>query len=65
MKEKLLNEVLHTAYSSPSIIKQSSEKKNKITGYLARIGEIRDAYKLIPEGKQRLRIPGKMGVRVT
>jgi hypothetical protein len=51
---KLHNEELHDLYSSPSIIRIIKSKKMRLVGHLARMGEKRNAYRLLvgkPEGK--------------
>jgi hypothetical protein len=53
--EKLHNEELHDLYSSPSIIRIIKTKRMRWAGYVARMGEKRNAYKLLagkPEGDQ-------------
>jgi hypothetical protein len=51
---KLRNEELHYLYSSPSIIRIIKSRRMGWAGYVARMGEKRDAYRLLvgkPEGK--------------
>jgi hypothetical protein len=52
---KLHNEELHNLYSSPSIIKIIKPRKMRLAGHVARMGEKRNAYKILvgkPEGKR-------------
>jgi hypothetical protein len=52
---KLHNEELHNLYSSPSIIRIIKPRRMRLTGHLARMGEKRNAYKILmgkPEGKR-------------
>jgi hypothetical protein len=54
---KLHNEELHNLYSSPNIIRIIKSRTMKWTGYIARIGEKRNAYRILvgkPEGKKPL-----------
>jgi hypothetical protein len=44
---KLHNEELHDLYSSPSIIRIIKSRKMRWTGHVARMGEKRNAYKLL------------------
>jgi hypothetical protein len=57
---KLHNEELHILYSSPNIIRQIKSRKMRCTGYMARMGEDRNVYRVLmgkPEGKRPLRRP--------
>jgi hypothetical protein len=57
---KLHNEELHDFYSSPSIIRVIKARRIRWAGHVARIGEKRDAYRLLvgnPEGKRPLGRP--------
>jgi hypothetical protein len=52
---KLHNEELHDLYSSPSIIRIMKSRRMKWAGHIARMGEKRNAYRLLmrkPEGKR-------------
>jgi hypothetical protein len=49
---KLHNEELHDLYSSPSTIRIIKARRKRWEGYVARIGEKRNAYRLLV-GKQR------------
>jgi hypothetical protein len=54
---KLHNEELHDLYSSPSIIRLIKSRRMRWAGHVARIGEKRNAYRLLvgkPEGKRPL-----------
>jgi hypothetical protein len=56
---KLQNEELHDLYSSPSIIRIKS-RRMRWAGHAARMGEKRNAYRLLmgkPEGKRPLGRP--------
>jgi hypothetical protein len=51
---KLYNEELSDLYSSPSIIKIIKSRRMRWAGHVARMGEKRNAYRLLvaePEGK--------------
>jgi hypothetical protein len=57
---KLHNGELHDLYSSPSIIRIIKSRRMKWAGHVARIGEKRNAYRLLmgkPEGKRPLGRP--------
>jgi hypothetical protein len=57
---KLHNEELQDLYSSPSIIRIIKLRRMRWTGHVARMGEKRNAYKLLvgkPEGKRPLGRP--------
>jgi hypothetical protein len=52
---KLHKEELHDLYSSPNIIKIMKSKRMRWAGHVARIGEKRNAYRLLvgkPEGRE-------------
>jgi hypothetical protein len=54
---KLYNEELRDLYSSPSIIKIIKSRRMRCAGHVARMGEKRNAYRLLvgePEGKRPL-----------
>jgi hypothetical protein len=61
--EKLHNEELHDLYSSPSIIRIIKARRMRWAGHVARMGEKRNAYRLLvgksegrrPLGRQRRR----------
>jgi hypothetical protein len=55
---KLHNEELHDLYSLPSIIRIIKSRRRRWTGHVSRMGEKRNAYRLLvgkPEGKRPLR----------
>jgi hypothetical protein len=57
---KLHNEELHHLYSSPSIIRIMKSRSMRWAGHVARIGEKKNAYRLLvgkPEGKRPLGRP--------
>jgi hypothetical protein len=58
--EKLRKEELHDFYSSPSIIRIMKSRRMRWTWHVARMGEKRNAYRLLvrkPEGKRPLGRP--------
>jgi hypothetical protein len=57
---KLYNEELHDLYSSPSIIRIIKTRRMRWVGHVARMGEKRNAYRLLvgkPEGRRPLGRP--------
>jgi hypothetical protein len=57
---KLQNEELHRLYSSPSIIRMIKSRRMRRAGHVARMGEKRNAYRILvgkPEGKRPLGRP--------
>jgi hypothetical protein len=57
---KLLNEELRDLYSSPSIIRIMKSRRMRWAGHVARMGENRNAYRLLvvkPEGRRPLGRP--------
>jgi hypothetical protein len=44
---KLHNEELHSLYSSPNIIRMIKSRRVKWTGHVARMGVMRNAYKIL------------------
>jgi hypothetical protein len=55
---KLHNEELHDLYPSPSIIRIIKSRRMRWEGHVARMGEKRNAYRLLvgkPEGKETSR----------
>jgi hypothetical protein len=57
---KLHNEELHNLYSSPSIIRIIKSRRMRWVGHVARMGEMRTAYRILvekPEGKRPLGRP--------
>jgi hypothetical protein len=60
MAMELHNEALHNLYSSPSIIRVIKSRRMRWAGHVARMGEKRNAYKVLmgkPEGKRPLGRP--------
>jgi hypothetical protein len=58
---KLHNEELHNLYCSPSIIRMIKSRRMRWTGHVARMGEKRNAYRILvgkPEGKRHLDVGG-------
>jgi hypothetical protein len=59
---KLHNEELRDMYSSPSIIRIIKSRRMRSAGHVARMGEKRNAYRLLvgkPEGKRPLGRPSR------
>jgi hypothetical protein len=59
---KLHNEELYDLYSSPSIIRIIKSRRMRWVGHVARMGEKRNAYRLLvrkPEGKRPLGRPSR------
>jgi hypothetical protein len=57
---KLHNEELHNLYSSPNIIRMIKSRRIRWAGHAARMGETRNAYRILvgrPEGKRPLGRP--------
>jgi hypothetical protein len=53
-------EELHNLYTSPNIVKMIRSRKIKWSGHVARMGEIRNAYRILvgkPEGKKPIGKP--------
>jgi hypothetical protein len=62
---KLHNEELHNLYSSPNIIRMFKSIRMRWAGHVARLGETRNAYRLLvgkPEGKRSLGRPRRRWV---
>jgi hypothetical protein len=62
---KLHNEELHSVYSSPSIIRMMKSRRMRWAGYVARMGEKRNEYRILvgkPEGKRPLGRPRRRWV---
>jgi hypothetical protein len=56
----LCDEELHILYSSPNIIRQIKSRRMRWAGYVARMGEEGNVYKVLmgkPEGKRALERP--------
>jgi hypothetical protein len=59
----LYNDVLHSLYSSPNIIKVIKSRRVRWAGHVARMGEGRGVYRVLvgrPEGKRPLGRPRRM-----
>jgi hypothetical protein len=59
---KLHNEELHNLYSSPSKIRMMKSRRMRWAGSVARMGEKRNAYRILvgnPEGKRPLGKPSR------
>jgi hypothetical protein len=57
---KLHNEELHNLYFSPSIVRMIKSRRTRLAGHVARMGEKRDAYRILMEkleGKRPLGRP--------
>jgi hypothetical protein len=64
-RRKLHNEELHNVYSSLSIIIMTKSRRMRWTEHVARMGEKRNAYRILvgkPEGKRPLRRPRRRWV---
>jgi hypothetical protein len=62
---KLHNKELHELYSSPSINRKIKPRRMRWSGHIARMGEKRNAYRLLvgkPEGKRPLLRPRRRWV---
>jgi hypothetical protein len=62
---KLHNEELHNLYSSPSIIRVIKSRRTRWAGHVARMGEKRNAYRILvgkTEGKRPLGRPRRRWV---
>jgi hypothetical protein len=62
---KLHNEDLHNLYSSPSIITIINSRRMRWAGHVARMGEKRNAHRILvgkPEGKRQLGRPRRRWV---
>ena len=62
---RLHNEELNDLYSSPNIVRVTKSRRMRWTGYVARMGEERGAYRVLvrkPEGKRPLEIPRRRWV---
>jgi hypothetical protein len=56
---KLYNEELHDLYSSPSIIRMIKSRRMRWAGHVARMGENRNAYRLLVEKSEGRRPLGR------
>jgi hypothetical protein len=62
---KLHNEELHNLYSSPNIIRMIKSRRMRWEGHVGRMGETRNAYRILvgkPEGKRPLGRPRRRWV---
>jgi hypothetical protein len=62
---RLHNKELYALYSSPNIIRPKKSRRLRWTGYVARMGERRGAYRVLagkPEGKRPLARPTRRWV---
>jgi hypothetical protein len=62
---KLHNEELHNLYSSPNIITIFKSRRMRLAGHVARMGENRNAYRILvgkPEGRRPLGRPRRRWV---
>jgi hypothetical protein len=62
---KLHNDELHNLYSSPNIIRTLKLKRVRWAGHVARMGETRNAYRILvgkPEGRRALGRPRRRWV---
>jgi hypothetical protein len=62
---KLRNEELHNLHSSPSIIRMIKSKRMTLAGHVTRMGEKRNAYRVLmgkPEGKRPVGRPRRRQV---
>jgi hypothetical protein len=58
--EKLRNEEFRKLYSSPDVFRAMKSRRKRWPGHVARMGELRNAYKILagkPEGKRPLGKP--------
>jgi hypothetical protein len=63
--DETANEKLHNLYSSPNIIRMIKSRRMGWAGYVARMGEKRNAYRILagkPEGRRPLRRPRRKSV---
>jgi hypothetical protein len=61
---RLHNEELHNLYTSPNIIRVIKSERMKWARHIARMGEVRNAYKMLvrkPEGRDHLEDLGMDG----
>jgi hypothetical protein len=56
---KLFNEELHSLYSSPSIIRMIKSRRMGLAGHVARMGEKRNAYRILMGKPERKRPVGR------
>jgi hypothetical protein len=61
----IVNEKIHNLYSSPNIIRMIKSRRMRWAGHVARMGEPRNAYRILvgkPEGKRPLGRPRRRWV---
>jgi len=56
---KLHNEELNDLYSSPNIVRVIKSRRMRWAGNLARMGEVRDVYRVLVGRPERKRPPGR------
>jgi hypothetical protein len=64
---KLHNEELHNLYSSPNIIREIKSRRMRWAGHVARMGQTRNAYRILvgkPEGRRPLGRPRRRWVDI-
>jgi hypothetical protein len=59
---KLHNDELHSLYSSPNIVRMIKSRRMRWTGHVARMGEMRNEYKILV-GKPERDYSEDLGVR--
>jgi hypothetical protein len=59
---RLHNEELHILYSSPNNVRVIKSRRMKWTGYVAGMGEARNAYKTSVRKPEELNLLGDMGI---
>jgi hypothetical protein len=65
MGKKLHSEEIHSLYSSPCISRMINSMRMRFAGHIARMEEMRNAYKILvgkPEEKRPFRRPNRRGV---
>jgi hypothetical protein len=55
----LHNEVLHNSYASPNIMRVNKSRKMRGAGHVARMGEMRNAYRVLVGESKRKRSLGR------
>jgi hypothetical protein len=56
---KLHNEELHNLYSSPGIIRMIKSRRMRWAGHVARMGETRNAYRILVEKPEERKTLGR------
>jgi hypothetical protein len=65
--KKLYNEEIHNLYSSPNVIRMIKSRRMRWAGHVVRMGERRNAYRILvgnPEGKRPLGRPRRRWVDI-